>query len=206
MIRSGVFGEVSEQQQNAASEIIDSVNQLVAFVNNLIGQAQLETGKLVLKERLFESDELFEAARTTASMLAKKKGLAIECTVADGFPARLKGDPYWLRQIVLNLVNNAVKFTESGSVRVHLYQPNPENWAIRVSDTGIGIPPEAQETIFDPFRQVDGTVTRKYSGSGLGLAIVKELTDLMGGRVYLNSVVGKGTEFTVVLPLLQEES
>jgi signal transduction histidine kinase len=106
------------------------------------------------------------------------------------------------------LVNNAVKFTDEGSVHIHIYCPNVSHWAMQVSDTGSGIPVEAQSYIFDPFRQVDDSVTRTHTGSGLGLAIVKQLTNLMGGEVTLTSEVGRGSTFTVTLPLvpIQEES
>jgi PAS domain S-box-containing protein len=200
MLRSGVFGEVSEAQKDAASEIIDSVNQLVGFVNNLIGQAQIETGKLVLNQRWFEPSELLEAARATGGMLAKRKALRVEYIIAPNFPSQVYGDPYWLRQIVLNLVNNAVKFTDAGSVEVILAPVDGEHWSIVVKDTGIGIPAEVQAAIFEPFRQVDGSATRKYGGSGLGLTIVQELTTLMGGRIFLKSDLGKGSEFHIILP------
>ena len=205
MLRSGVYGELKADQSQAAGEIMDSANQLLVFVNNLIGQAQLETGRIVLKNRPFAAAELIEAAHTTGGMLAAKKGLALECEVAPDLPQPLPGDVYWLRQVVLNLVNNAVKFTEQGSIKVRLYRADPETWAIQVADTGVGIPAEAQSRIFEAFEQVDGSATRKYGGSGLGLAIVKQLTSLMGGRIELQSEPGRGTTITVCLPLANSQ-
>jgi PAS domain S-box-containing protein len=200
MLRSGVYGQLEPDQSNATGEIIDSANQLLMFVNNLIGQAQIETGRIMLKNRPFAATELTDVARSTGGMLAAKKGLALECEVAADLPQPLPGDAYWLRQVVLNLVNNAVKFTELGSVKVRLFPVDREAWAIQVADTGIGIPPDAQAKIFEAFQQVDGSATRKYGGSGLGLSIVKQLTTLMGGRIELHSVVGQGSTFTVCLP------
>lgn len=201
MLQEGVYGNLSAGQNGAVREIIGSADQLLMFVNNLIGQAQLETGRIVLKNRPFAPAELVEVARSTGRLLAAKKGLALECEVAPDLPQQLPGDVYWLRQVVLNLVNNAVKFTERGSVVVRLFCPTAQEWAIQVADTGMGIPSEAQATIFDVFKQVDGSATRKYGGSGLGLAIVKELTTLMGGRIDLQSEVGRGSTFTIHLPL-----
>ena len=104
-----------------------------------------------------------------------------------------------------NLVSNAVKFTEQGHIRIALQRRGEERWAIQVSDTGQGIPKDAQEYIFDAFRQVDGSPSRKeHTGSGLGLSIVKHLTELMQGEVQLQSEAGKGTTFTVILPLTPE--
>jgi PAS domain S-box-containing protein len=201
MLRSGVYGQLRPEQGQAAGEIIDSANQLLMFVNNLIGQAQIETGRIMLKNRPFAAAELVDVARSTGGMLATKKGLALECEVAPDLPDPLPGDVYWLRQVVLNLVNNAVKFTEQGSVRVRLCRASPDTWAIEVSDTGVGIPVDAQARVFEAFEQVDGSATRKYGGSGLGLSIVKQLTALMGGKIEVQSEVGRGTSIRVCLPL-----
>jgi signal transduction histidine kinase len=102
---------------------------------------------------------------------------------------------------LINLIGNAIKFTESGSVQVRLYRVDTAWWAMEVSDTGPGIPPDAQQYIFEPFRQVDGSITREYRGTGLGLSIVKSLVELMGGTIRLESGVGRGSTFTLTLPL-----
>ena len=116
-------------------------------------------------------------------------------------PKTLVGDIDWLRQMVSNLVGNAIKFTEQGEIRIRIFCPTENEWAIQVSDTGPGIPAEAEEYIFEAFRQVDGTVTREHGGSGLGLSIVKQLTIIMGGHITLDSEVGVGSRFTIYLPL-----
>jgi PAS domain S-box-containing protein len=206
MLRTGIFGEVNERQVEACSEIIDSSNNLLVFVNNLIGQAQIETGKLILRNRPFETNELLETARTTASLMARKKGLQFKCQVTDGVPDTLIGDVYWLRQIVTNLLNNALKFTNHGTIGFRIYRPDQVHWAFEVNDTGIGIPANAQDDIFEAFQQVDGSITRKQGGSGLGLAIARELTTLMNGSITLDSAPGRGSVFTVTLPMnLPEE-
>jgi signal transduction histidine kinase len=114
---------------------------------------------------------------------------------------KLIGDQFWLRQIVMNLVHNAVKFTEKGSVTVRFVKREKEHWAIQVIDTGIGIPQEAQKRVFEAFEQVNSMESSKQSGFGLGLSIVAKLTSIMNGKIELKSEAGKGCTFTIVLPL-----
>jgi len=209
MLQEGVYGPLSEQQHTAMTEIADSTEQLLIFVNNLLGQAQIESGKVVLHIKPFTPDDLLATISSTTRVVAQFKGLKLIGEVAPDTPVTLSGDLYWLRRIVVNLVGNAVKFTDQGTVKMRVYQADENYWAIQVSDTGRGIPAEAQSYIFDPFRQADETVTSQYqAGSGLGLSIVKQLTALMGGRVTLTSEVGQGSTFTVLLPLkpIQEET
>ncbi|HXV44301.1 MAG TPA: ATP-binding protein, partial [Anaerolineae bacterium] len=135
------------------------------------------------------------------------KGLTLTANISADMPATLFGDPVYVQQILVNLVSNALKFTHQGTIHVEFYRPNDAHWILQVSDTGPGIPIEAQAYIFEPFRQVDGSMTREQGGAGLGLSIVKQLTELMGGQVTLVSEVGRGTTFIVQLPvtLVQEE-
>ena len=121
-------------------------------------------------------------------------------------PGQLIGDERRLRQIMINLVGNAIKFTRDGGVSIRIQHSTTEHWAIQVSDTGTGIPHEAREYIFEPFRQVQNTITHDNRGVGLGLSITKQLVDLMGGRINLESEPGKGSVFTVILPIHQTES
>ena len=204
MLQSGVFGPLNPGQMDATSEVLDSANQLLAFVNNLIGQAQIETGRLVLKEGEFEPAELVESVFSIVGYMAKKKGLELGSEIDSQLPEELRGDEYWLRQILLNLVNNAVKFTDKGSVTVRFCHPDRDHWSLQVSDTGCGIPPESRQAIFEPFQQGNGDNIRRRSGSGLGLSIVKQLTALMGGSIELQSEVGQGSTFTVLLPLIDD--
>jgi signal transduction histidine kinase len=203
MLQEGVYGPLSERQHTAMTDIAGSTEQLLNFVNNLLGQAQIESGKVVLNVKPFALNDLLETVSSTTKVVAQSKGLKLISEVApDILPVTLSGDLYWLRQIVVNLVSNAVKFTDQGTVKIRAYRADENYWAIQVSDTGRGIPAEAQSYIFDSFRQVDETVTSEYqTGSGLGLSIVKQLTTLMGGKVTLTSEVGQGSTFTVLLPL-----
>ncbi|MBN2387407.1 MAG: PAS domain-containing protein [Anaerolineales bacterium] len=201
MLEMGIFGKMNSEQDNAVNEILDSANQLLAFVNNMIGQAQFETGRILLTDRAFAPDELIEPIRAWTSFYAKKRGLSLIFDVDADLPNPLYGDPYWLRQVLLNLVINAIKFTEKGGVRVQLFKADTRHWTIRVTDTGIGIPRKNQKAIFEPFTHLEGSTARKQVGSGLGLSIVKLLTKAMKGRIQLDSTPGQGTTFTITLPL-----
>jgi signal transduction histidine kinase len=201
MLHAGSFGALTSEQENATSEIYDSTNKLLVFINNLIGQAQIETGRVLINTRAFSPQELVEDIRSTAQFWAKKKGLSLSYDLDPQLPETMKGDPYWLKQILLNLVNNALKFTDEGGVYVYFTRSGETHWSVQVRDTGIGIPAEAQARIFEAFQQVENT-NQKSSGSGLGLSIVRELVALMDGQIDLESEEGKGSTFTIRLPIL----
>lgn len=201
MLKDGSFGPISENQEKASSEILDGANQLLSFINNLVGQAQIETGKIVLREYPFDVDEVVGPLLSTLNFHAHKKGLTLVEYIDPDLPKKLVGDQFWLRQIVMNLVHNAVKFTEKGSVTVRFIKRDEAHWAIQVIDTGVGIPPESQKRVFEAFEQVNSMENSKQSGFGLGLSIVAKLTSIMNGRIELKSKEGKGCTFTVVLPL-----
>ncbi len=199
ILQTGVLGSINDEQKNAAAEILDSANRLLAFVNNLIGQAQLETGRIVIRPKLFRPVELTVDVHSLVGFMAKKKGINFETEIDPTLPDQICADPYWLRQILYNLVNNALKFTSQGTVKVRLFRKNENHWAMQVSDSGVGIPEESRRTIFEPFHQVE----RKgvIEGSGLGLSIVNQLTSLMEGKIELQSEIGQGSTFTITLPL-----
>ena len=201
MLNDGSFGAMSDAQVNASSEILDGATQLLAFMNNLVGQIQFETGRIILHEHPFEVDEVIGPLLSTLNFHARKKGLVFEQIFDPNLPHKLIGDQFWLRQIVMNLVHNAVKFTKNGLVRVHFLKRGDEHWMIQVTDTGIGIPLESQKRVFEAFEQVNNVETLKQSGFGLGLSIVAKLTSTMQGTIDLKSEEGKGTTFSVTLPL-----
>jgi signal transduction histidine kinase len=144
---------------------------------------------------------VLEAMLSRMNVLAQTKNLEIITQIEPDLPPTLYGDATRLQQILVNWVSNALKFTERGQVKGCIYCPDDLHWAMQVSDTGLGIPAEGQAYIFEPFRQVDGSMTREHGGSGLGLSIVKQLTELMGGHITLSSTIGQGSTFTVILPL-----
>ena len=201
MLRDGSLGNISAEQEKASSEILDSANQLLSFINNLVGQAQIETGKVVLRDFPFDVEEIIGPLMSTLNFHAHKKGLLFTQYIDPDLPSKIMGDQFWLRQIVLNLVNNAVKFTEKGSVNVRFIRHGENCWAIQVVDTGIGIPAEAQKRVFEAFEQVRNPEMVRQSGFGLGLSIVAQLASIMNGNIELESEPNKGSRFTVVLPL-----
>jgi len=201
MLEDGSFGPMSNEQVKATAEILDGANQLLSFINNLVGQAQIETGKVILREYPFNVEEVIGPLLSTLNFHAHKKGLILIQFVDPDLPKKLVGDQFWLRQIVMNLVHNAVKFTDQGSVTVRFIVQGEDQWAIQVSDTGIGIPPEAQKRVFQAFEQINSMENAKQSGFGLGLSIVAKLTSLMNGKIELKSEAGTGSTFTVILPL-----
>ncbi|MBN2004790.1 MAG: HAMP domain-containing histidine kinase [Anaerolineae bacterium] len=202
MMEAGVYGPVTEGQQAALSRIQANDQRLLGLLNDLLDQARMEAGQLSLHIAHFAVEDLIQEMESTMRVLVEAKGLYLASRIEEGVPPVAEGDVKRLHQILVNLVNNALKFTERGGVTVRVYAPDLEHWAMDVSDTGPGIPPEALTYIFEPFRQVDSSVTREHKGFGLGLAIVKQLAELMGGKVSVVSTLGKGSTFTVWLPCI----
>ncbi len=201
MLKEAVYGPLADEQRNIMERIIANTKRMLGLVNNLLDQAQIESGRLVLHVTSFSPTDLLNELDAVMRVLVESKGLRFSCSIDDDVPNILYGDPQRLHQILVNLVSNATKFTEWGEVRVHIHRLDESHWALEVSDTGSGIPQEAHAYIFEPFRQVEDQITRRHAGSGLGLSIVKQLTALMGGDVHLKSAEGQGSTFTVVLPL-----
>ncbi len=202
MLREKVYGPVTDGQRSTLDRITVNARRQLSIVNDLLDQAQIEAGTIKLRIEPFAPTDLIEDVMSVLDVLAQSKGLELTHHIEADVPDSLPGDRQRLQQILINLVGNAIKFTDEGSVQVRIYRPNPSHWAMEVTDTGCGIPLDAQSYIFEPFRQVDGSATRKHAGSGLGLAIVKQLIHLMGGEVTLKSKVGQGSTFTVILPLV----
>lgn len=204
MLQGGVYGALTPEQQGALQNISRNAEQLLNFVNNMLGQAQLESGELVVHTKPVLPAVLLSSVEGLVSSAADLKGLSFSALLDPRLPGMLLGDPFWLRQILLNLLMNAVKFTKQGQVSARLSLVDAAYWQIEVSDTGPGIPREKQSLIFEPFRQANGSQreTAVPRGSGLGLAIVKEVTERMNGRVTVSSSPGSGSTFVVTLPLL----
>ena len=200
LLHDNTFGELNAGQKKAAHEIIESANYLTSMVNELLDEAQVRANTTMLQETVFSPAALLQQSTAGTEVLARKKGLQLITSLDANLPMQLCGDERRLRQIIINLVGNAIKFTKAGSISVSFLQPSAEYWAIQVKDTGAGIPREAQAYIFEPFRQVDSAVTHDNRGIGLGLSITKQLVDLMGGRITLESEFGKGSTFTILLP------
>lgn len=204
LLRYGAFGQLEEKQLNAATQIIDSAHYLTTMVNELLDQAQAESKSIILHTTSFNVSEMVQHVEANLAILAGKKGLAIRKTIDPDVPEILLGDRQRLQQILLNLAGNAIKFTKTGEIYIHIFCANDTHWALQVTDTGAGIPKEAQSYIFEPFRQVNNAITRENRGTGLGLSITKQLVELMGGIIKLESEIDKGSTFTIILPILKE--
>jgi PAS domain S-box-containing protein len=186
--------------------IHDAGEQLLALVSDVLDLSRIEAGEMRLEEAEFETAPLLDTVLAMVRPQADAKGLALVADVPAALPRRLVGDALRLRQVLLNLLGNAVKFTAAGSVtlRVHVLAAEAGQALLRfdVADTGIGIAPEQQMRIFEPFTQADASTTRRFGGTGLGLSIVRRLLDMMGGTLTMESQLGSGSTFSVTLPSL----
>jgi signal transduction histidine kinase len=201
MLHYDAVGPLSPKQKEITQKIIDNSEYLGSVFAELLDQSEVESGRLRLREVGFAPQDLLKQVHSSFLPLAERKGLALQLETATDMPAALLGDPRRIGQILSNLVGNAIKFTQTGAVRVCVYKVDDEHWALQVNDTGIGIPKEVQAFIFDPFRQADETIGQGQGGVGLGLSIVKQLVAAMNGAVAVESEVGRGSTFTVLLPL-----
>jgi signal transduction histidine kinase/ligand-binding sensor domain-containing protein/CheY-like chemotaxis protein len=187
------------EQRDYLEAAHSSAQSLLTLLNDVLDYSKIEAGRLELESVDFSLQQLLEGAVRTFYAPARQKGLLLEVHCPPTVPGALRGDPVRLRQVLLNLISNAIKFTETGSVKVQVQQEETsgEELVLRfsVADTGIGIPPDKQAVIFEAFRQGDGSTTRRYGGTGLGLAISLKLTQLMGGRLWVESQPGRGSTF-----------
>jgi len=155
LLRDDTFGKLNSGQRKAAMEIIESVNYLTNMVNELLDEAQIQSSTAILQETTFSTSALLKQSTSGMEILANKKGLQLLTSLDPDLPAELFGDERRLRQVIINLVGNAIKFTKEGSVNIQFLRPTSEHWEIQVKDSGMGIPKEAQSYIFEPFRQAD---------------------------------------------------
>ncbi|MBF0294878.1 MAG: response regulator, partial [Magnetococcales bacterium] len=177
-----------------------SARHLLGVINDILDLSKIESGKLQLESLVFDLRQVVEESLATMRVLAVSKNLALTASVEESLPCCRLGDPTRLRQVLMNLLGNAIKFTQLGSVTVRV-EGAPEGVLFMVRDTGIGIPEDRRGSIFDSFTQADQSTTRKYGGTGLGTTISREIVERMGGRIWLTSVVNQGTTFFFCLPL-----
>jgi signal transduction histidine kinase/CheY-like chemotaxis protein/HPt (histidine-containing phosphotransfer) domain-containing protein len=197
--------DLTSEQRVCLETVELSAEFLLSIINDILDFSKMEAGKIDLEVSDFNLRDCVEEALKTLALRADEKGLELLCDIAPGVPGRVQGDSGRLRQIILNLVSNAIKFTHQGEValKVQLERADPDVNVVRftVTDTGIGIPPEKQNTIFDPFTQADSSTTRNYGGTGLGLSISSRLVSMMGGSIWVESEVGHGSQFHVTVQL-----
>ena len=190
-------------QRGFAKSVSNSANALLSLVNDILDFSKIEAGKMEMESALFDLRELVSGTLELVSALASDKRLALQSSVSSHLPLVVVGDAVRIRQILTNLLANAVKFTSSGSVTLSVApdQGDPTRVRFEVRDTGIGISPTQQKAIFEPFTQADSSTTRRFGGSGLGLAISRRLADLLGGSLSLESHPGEGSKFSFAIPL-----
>ena len=202
---SGVLGllglmlddPLPEPQRERAQIALSSAENLLEILNDILDFSKLEAGQIRIAEESFDVRTLISDVIDLMAASAEQKGLALSGAIADAVPARITGDPMRLRQVLLNLISNAIKFTETGTIEVRAdHVPAEDALHVEVEDTGIGIPAEQREAIFQRFVQADNSLTRRAGGTGLGLAISRQLVELMGGTIRLRSVPGMGSCFS----------
>ncbi|HLI80087.1 MAG TPA: response regulator [Candidatus Binataceae bacterium] len=198
------------EQRKFVATMTSNGNALLTLINGILDLARIESGRLNLEQTEFEIEELIEHVAETLGVRAHEKKLELTTRILPGTPACLIGDPLRLRQVLINLVGNAIKFTERGEVAITVggeAAPSGEvGLRFSVRDTGIGIAPDKLQSVFQSFTQADSSATRKYGGTGLGLTIASRLVALMGGRIEVNSEPGKGSTFEFVARLRVAES
>jgi TMAO reductase system sensor TorS len=188
--------ELSPRQRRLAETITRSAEGLLQIINDILDFSKIEAGKLEMEEIEFGLREIIEETIEILGARARAKGLELKCVLESSVPAGVRGDPMRLRQVLINLAGNAIKFTEAGAVAVRVKALDEEGWLrFEVTDTGIGISEEAQTQIFSAFSQADSFTTRKYGGTGLGLAISRQLVSLMGGEIGVRSAPNRGSTF-----------
>ncbi|MFC0203974.1 response regulator [Novosphingobium soli] len=195
---------LSDEQVQYARTIESAGNDLLTLINDILDLSKIEAGHLQIRPEPFLVERLTGDLRQVFEPVAAARGLDFEIRVAPGAASMIETDRQRLEQILKNLLSNAFKFTQAGSVRLELESDGPDRLLIAVADTGIGIPEEQQQAIFEAFRQADGTISRKFGGTGLGLSISRELARLLGARIGLSSVPGQGSRFTLSMPLVYE--
>lgn len=211
---NGIIGLIELAQQQTLSNTVRgyldkaaySGQILISVINDILDFSKIEAGKLKIEEVSFSLHSLFDNLIAVIALRAKEKNLSVHFTVNPSLPPQVIGDPLRIAQIIMNIGNNAVKFTEQGHVDIVFdgtlnEKGNVLNLKMEVTDSGIGMSPSQLDRIFKPFTQADGSTNRKYGGTGLGLAIVSQLTELMQGRLEATSTIGKGSTFKIELPL-----
>jgi len=207
LLADNMAGNLSEKQVRFAQTIHASGQDLLGLINDLLDLAKIEAGAVTALN--LAATPLADVAQELERMfrpLAHEKGLQFDIELAPGLPAAIRTDATRLKQVLKNLLANAFKFTREGAVRLRIAARGERSVCFEVSDTGIGIAPENQQMIFEPFRQAEGSISRRFGGTGLGLSISRELTRLLGGELGVSSEPAKGSTFTLVLPVSDQRA
>lgn len=202
--------ELSDEQRDYLKIVKSSADGLITIINDILDFSKMEAGKLTLENISFNLHSMVSSLMKQTAVRSEEKELELICDVEEDVPMQVLGDPGRIRQILINLLGNALKFTEKGEVELKLSRTSTESGTpclrFAVRDSGIGIPPEKQAAIFEAFSQADTSTTREYGGTGLGLAISNRLANLMDGRIRVSSQVGQGSTFFLEIPLQEAEA
>jgi signal transduction histidine kinase len=202
LILDNIYGDVSDKVRDVLTRLEKSGRHLLALINDVLDLSKIEAGQLTLGMSDYSMKDVVQTVLTAVESLAAEKQLALQAAVSPELPLG-RGDERRITQVLLNLVGNAIKFTEAGEVRVEVSTTDGA-FLVAVSDTGPGIAPADQEKIFEEFRQVDSSSTRKKGGTGLGLSIAKRIIQMHGGRIWVESSPGRGSTFLFTLPVRAE--
>lgn len=196
MLGALLDSELTEDQRDVAETAKESADALLTLLNDILDYSKIEAGKLGFETSDFDLRAAIDSVIDLLAENARTKHLALRCDIASNVPRRVRGDAGRFRQVLVNLLGNAIKFTQRGSVMLRVSRDSDERLRFAVIDTGIGIPAEAQSKLFAPFVQADSSTTRRFGGTGLGLAISRRLVEMMGGEIGLVSTPGAGSTFT----------
>jgi signal transduction histidine kinase len=199
LILDKIYGDVSEKIQEVLERLEKNGRHLLSLINDVLDLSKIEAGQLTLSLSEYSMGELVQTVSTSVEALAAEKNLELKAKVPTDLTIG-KGDEQRIAQVLLNLIGNAIKFTEKGEVRVEVVVSN-QTFLVSVSDTGLGLSEADQKRIFEEFQQSDGSSTRKKGGTGLGLFIAKRIVEMHGGRIWVESTLGKGSTFWFTLPV-----
>ncbi len=201
---AGMAGQLSDEQKTFQERILINAQHLLQLINEVLDISKIEAGRMDLSQKAISLRGVFDEIIAQNRVLAENKGLTFTLTYDERLPESIIGDRGRIKQIIINLISNAIKFTDKGEVKIEVVLYNKDAWRVVVTDSGIGISSHEQETIFDEFRQAENGLER--GGTGLGLAIVRKLIAMMGGTIRVNSELGVGSTFTITLPIITEEN
>jgi PAS domain S-box-containing protein len=199
IVLKGIAGKINQEQKKQLSMVYDSAKHLLSLINDILDLSRIESGKMEVFVERFKIEKVISEVTQTLSPMISQKGLKLITEIPDETP-HIYSDRKKTLQILLNLVNNAVKFTDKGEIKIEC-KIDDDNLIVSVSDAGIGIRREDMNYLFEAFRQINGTARRRYQGAGLGLYLCKKLVTLLGGEIWAESEYGKGSKFTFILPL-----
>jgi signal transduction histidine kinase len=201
MLLHGVSGAVTDAQRKSLSRIDSNSRHLLALINDILDITRIEAGRMPLTLTRFAMPELVNEVMAELEPIIKRSNLEVDAAISGKLPL-LRSDRSKVKQIVLNLLSNALKFTPAGAVRIKVSQrPTAQTILVAVTDTGVGIAPEDQGKVFEDFRQLDSSPARGYGGTGLGLSICRRLAQMLGGTIELDSEIDRGSTFTLSLPM-----